>query len=144
MNPNSMHQLSQWRNEVLSKINVGAYFPIVVIGNKIDLKAENRAKQKETDINDKWSKEIQWCRMNSYSHFETSSKENVGIEEAISKMTSLAFRASIINEKEGHRSLLGKKIDLENLYTSETKGVLKIIWGFLAGDDTNCGISFSA
>lgn len=142
-----MHQLSQWRNEVLSKINVGVYFPIVVIGNKTDLKAENRPKQKETDIldiNDKWSKEIQWCRMNSYSHFETSSKENVGIEEAMLKMASLAFRASVINEKEGHHGLLGKKIDLENLYTSETKGVLKIVWDFLAGDDTNYGIRFSA
>lgn len=38
MNPSSIDQLAQWRDEAFSKIDVGVNFPIVVIGNKVDLR----------------------------------------------------------------------------------------------------------
>mmetsp|Transcript_13762 Transcript_13762/g.13308 ORF Transcript_13762/g.13308 Transcript_13762/m.13308 type:complete len:266 (+) Transcript_13762:145-942(+) len=38
MNPSTIEQLAQWRDEALSKIDAGVYFPIVVIGNKVDLR----------------------------------------------------------------------------------------------------------
>jgi GTPase SAR1 family protein len=159
MNPNSMQQLFQWRNEILSKINVGVYFPIVVIGNKTDLKVEYciKQKEKENDIHNSsypWSKIpsdidkkidsryeesekarlaiLQWCRNNSYSHFEASAKKNVGVKEAILAISVKALRASVINEKKGYYGPQGKKIDLENLYISETKGLIKKFWDFLA------------
>lgn len=40
MNPRSIQQLAQWRDEAVSKIDADVYFPIVVIGNKVDLRAE--------------------------------------------------------------------------------------------------------
>lgn len=40
MNPRSIQQLAQWRDEAVSKIDADVYFPIVVIGNKSDLRVE--------------------------------------------------------------------------------------------------------
>ena len=40
MNPRSIQQLAQWRDEAVSKIDADVYFPIVVIGNKVDLRVE--------------------------------------------------------------------------------------------------------
>jgi GTPase SAR1 family protein len=40
MNPRSIQQLAQWRDEAVSKIDADVYFPIVVIGNKLDLRVE--------------------------------------------------------------------------------------------------------
>jgi GTPase SAR1 family protein len=158
MNPNSMQQLFRWRNEILSKINVGVYFPIVVIGSKIDLKVDYCIKQKDKEndfhnISYAWSKIpsvldekinsryeesekarlaiLQWCRDNSYSHFDASAKTNIGVKEAILVISAKALRASVINEKKGCYGPQGKKIDLENLYTLETKGLLKKFWDFL-------------
>jgi small GTP-binding protein len=37
-NPRSIQQLAQWRDEAVSKIDADVYFPIVIIGNKLDLK----------------------------------------------------------------------------------------------------------
>lgn len=44
MNPRSIQQLAQWRDEAISKIDVNVSFPIVVIGNKVDLKEVNSHK----------------------------------------------------------------------------------------------------
>jgi len=37
-NRSSIRQLAQWRDEAVSKIDADVFFPIVVIGNKLDLK----------------------------------------------------------------------------------------------------------
>lgn len=40
MNPRSIQQLAQWRDEAVRKIDADVYFPIVVVGNKLDLRLE--------------------------------------------------------------------------------------------------------
>lgn len=40
MNPRSIQQLAQWRDEAVRKIDADVYFPIVVVGNKLDLRVE--------------------------------------------------------------------------------------------------------
>lgn len=155
MNSNSLQQLAQWRNDVLSKIDVGVYFPIIVIGNKIDLKAKKCLENKEIDlkdIDDTWPESVidhkelkikyeelekaglivlQWCRYNSYHHIETSAKEDIGVTVAMLAISALALRASVINKKEiGHNDSHGKKIDLEHLYVVEAKGVFEKYLGW--------------
>jgi translation initiation factor IF-2 len=125
MNPNSIQQLTQWRNEVLSKIDVGVYFPIVVIRNKIDLKDEYCFEHKEINYNGTWSeissiidqkseiryKEsekaglivLQWCRNNSYPHLETSAKKDVCISDSMLTVASLVLQASVLNKIWGTR-----------------------------------------
>uniref|UniRef100_A0A6B2LK82 Uncharacterized protein n=1 Tax=Arcella intermedia TaxID=1963864 RepID=A0A6B2LK82_9EUKA len=50
-------------------------FPLVVVGNKIDL-------QKECKFEEKVEK---WCESNGFSHFETSAKSKIGVDEMFFK-----------------------------------------------------------
>jgi small GTP-binding protein len=52
-----------------------ARFPLVVVGNKIDL-------QKECKFQEKVEK---WCISNGFSHFETSAKSKIGVDEMFFK-----------------------------------------------------------
>ena len=46
MNPRSIQQLAQWRDEAVSKIDADVYFPIVVVGNKLDLRVDKTSSNK--------------------------------------------------------------------------------------------------
>ena len=48
MNPRSIQQLAQWRDEAVSKIDADVYFPIVVIGNKVDLRPDKTSSTKQS------------------------------------------------------------------------------------------------
>lgn len=74
-NSKSFEQLSHWRDEALNRIEPDVYFPIVVVGNKMDLKSElNTIDQSEV---------LNWCRDNGYGHIETSAKDGVGVQAAM-------------------------------------------------------------
>eukprot|EP01036_Dinobryon_divergens_P051735 gene51735-69239_t len=66
-NEKSFEQLSNWRDEALSRLENDFYFPIVVVGNKIDLRNE--------DNNIDQSEVRNWCTDNGYGHIETSAKD---------------------------------------------------------------------
>ncbi|CAM9235951.1 unnamed protein product [Ectocarpus fasciculatus] len=83
-NSESYEQIMQWRDELMSRVNKDVYFPIVVVGNKVDLRTEeNRLDNQEEVIN--------WCRENAYGHIEASAKDDIGVEAAMQAIAALAL-----------------------------------------------------
>lgn len=80
----SLEQLKKWRDEVLTKSYIAGdndfKLPIVVVGNKADLKLDV-----DYDIIH------DFCRENYYGHIETSAKESYQVEAAVLAVTSLAL-----------------------------------------------------
>lgn len=123
-NANSIEQIAQWRDECLAHQETDSYFPLVVIGNKVDLreqtKPEDRVDQREI---------LTWCRDNSYGHIETSAKDGLGVEAAMMAITGLALEAKRVAErnaqssaKESGRST-STAVKLNTLYEPKKKGL---------------------
>lgn len=115
-NEKSFEQLSMWRDECLNhKGGREAYFPIVVIGNKIDIRDEM-----EQSLRVDQSPVIEWCRENSYGHIETSAKDGKGVEAAMMAIAGLSLEA--LNSPEGmaEREAIGreKKNTISDLNTA--------------------------
>jgi Ras-related protein Rab-7A len=72
-NEESTKQLTLWKDECTSHIEVEDYFPIVVVGNKVDI----REATDEADRVDQSPVSI-WCKENSLGHIETSAKDGFG------------------------------------------------------------------
>ncbi len=86
-NEKSIEQVEQWRDECLQRKETNFdFFPIVVIGNKIDIRD---ATPPEARIDQ--SGILQWCRDNSYGHIETSAKDGYGVEAAMMAIVGLAL-----------------------------------------------------
>jgi Ras-related protein Rab-7A len=85
-NEKSFEQLEMWRDECMSRQDRGEYFPIVVIGNKTDI----RDAMPECERPDQ-SDVLGWCRQNSYGHIETSAKDGQGVEAAMMAIVALAL-----------------------------------------------------
>jgi Ras-related protein Rab-7A len=82
-NEKSIEQLSQWRDELMNRIDITSNFPIVVVGNKTDLRNElNTVDQTEV---------LKWCRDNGYGHVETSAKDDFGVQAAVIAVAALAL-----------------------------------------------------
>ena len=60
-NEKSFEQLAMWRDEATSKLDSDCFFPMVVVGNKVDKRAE-------VNLNDRVDQTsvLEWCRENSY------------------------------------------------------------------------------
>lgn len=85
-NEKSIDQLAQWRDECISRQDPNIFFPIVVVGNKADL----RDQIPETERIDQ-SGVLAWCRENQYGHMESSAKDGVGVEASMLAITALAL-----------------------------------------------------
>lgn len=85
-NEKSIEQIEMWRDECLSRQDRGEFFPIVVIGNKTDL----RDALPENERLDQ-SSILQWCRENQYGHVETCAKDGHGVEAAMIAIVALAL-----------------------------------------------------
>mmetsp|Transcript_15608 Transcript_15608/g.15004 ORF Transcript_15608/g.15004 Transcript_15608/m.15004 type:complete len:261 (-) Transcript_15608:353-1135(-) len=89
--PKSFDNLETWQNEFLRQIGGDVTdFPFVVLGNKID--KEETGERRVTR-----ARAEQWCRTktagvvgNSISHYETSAKTAINIDDAFSKAATLA------------------------------------------------------
>jgi Ras-related protein Rab-7A len=119
-NASSIEQVAQWRDECLAHQEAGAYFPIVVIGNKVDIREQTKPEDRvdQRDI-------LTWCRDNSYGHIETSAKDGLGVEAAMIAITGLALenkRAANTSGKEPSRSQ-STAVKLTALYEPKKKGV---------------------
>ncbi len=79
----SLEQLSLWRNEVLSRIEAN-YLPIIVIGNKTDLRTDENAAYQAGILD--------WCKENYYGHIETSARDGTGVTAAMQAITILALQ----------------------------------------------------
>lgn len=86
-NEKSMEQVQMWRDECLARYEGEAFFPIVVIGNKVDIRDQ------QTDISARADQApiLSWCQENSYGHIETSAKDGNGVQAAIMAITALAL-----------------------------------------------------
>lgn len=116
VNEKSFEQLEMWRDECMTRQDRSAdFFPIVVIGNKTDLRDAMReeARPDQSDV-------ITWCRQNSYGHVETSAKDGQGVEAAMVAIVALAlenqrnyqaYLGSLPSEKTG-----GSRVDLDKKF----------------------------
>jgi small GTP-binding protein len=101
-NEKSIEQVAQWRDECLSRKETGeeVFFPIVVVGNKIDLRdvipQDERVDQ---------SGITQWCRENQYGHIETSAKDGHGVEAAMMAVVGLALESIRAGNIHGNRRM---------------------------------------
>lgn len=85
----SIEQISLWRDECVSRQPEGSeFFPIVVIGNKIDIREQTPEAQRVDLTNI-----LSWCRELGYGHIETSAKDGNGVEAAMLAITALALEA---------------------------------------------------
>jgi len=87
----SFENLETWQNEFLRQTDGDSSdFPFVVLGNKIDKEATGERRVSRTRAE-------QWCRTktsgvvgNSISHYETSAKTAINVEDAFVKAATLA------------------------------------------------------
>lgn len=114
-NEKSIDQIAQWRDECLEKQESNDYFPIVVIGNKIDIR-ENTPEHER--INQ--SGILQWCRDNSYGHIETSAKDGLGVEAAMIAVIGLALE-NLRNRKDKENSQK-ESLKLSEMYEPKKSG----------------------
>lgn len=84
-NEKSFEQVSHWRDEAISRLDPDTYFPIVVVGNKVDLRGK--------DCNFDQSAVRTWCSDNGYGHIETSAKDNTGVQAAMEAIAAQALDA---------------------------------------------------
>lgn len=114
-NAKSIEQICQWRDECANRGEAtSSFFPIVVIGNKVDLRdltdESNRVDQ--TQI-------LNWCRDNSYGHIETSAKDGLGVDAAMMAITALALESMRSTPKVVSNN---KNIKLNTLYEQKKSG----------------------
>lgn len=116
-NEKSIEQIAQWRDECLNHVDEDIDFPVVVVGNKVDLRdATNESERIDQSL------VKHWCADNSYGHIETSAKEGVGVEAAMGAIAALAVEVqkSPIAVKKRTASVVNKKIKLDQLYQKKS------------------------
>ena len=128
-NAQSIEQIVQWRDECLQHQENSNYFPIVVIGNKVDLRDQTRPENRIDQSNI-----LTWCRDQSYGHIETSAKDGLGVEAAMIAITGLALEAKRVAQrtaspdsstsKDGdNRGSISEPMRLSTLYEPKKKGL---------------------
>jgi Ras-related protein Rab-7A len=110
-NGNSIEQLSQWRDELQSRVDKDQYIPIVVIGNKIDLQNDSNKHIKE--------EVLEWCQSNGYGHVDTSAKDDTGIDVAMQVIAALAIEH---HHKFNNLSKSKEKIVISEMYSKKGQG----------------------
>jgi Ras-related protein Rab-7A len=120
-NGKSFEQVSLWCDEVMNKIEPGTYFPIVVVGNKVDLRDNNS--DNHADYVDQ-NAVVAWCQQHTYGHVETSVKDNLGVEAAMTTMAALALEAHRVNLRLGSdKPSKSGNIKLSDMYQEKSRGV---------------------
>jgi Ras-related protein Rab-7A len=124
-NEKSIEQVEQWRDEcLLRKDTPDDFFPIVVIGNKIDIR-DARPEYARIDQ----SNILTWCRDNSYGHIETSAKDGFGVEAAMMAIVGLALECqrSCRNATIANRTSVGNNRNSVHSSTNdENNGKIKL------------------
>jgi len=88
-NEASLEQLVQWRDEVINRVDSSVFFPIVVVGNKVDM-----MNPKDEKVAAYQKPILDWCKENTYGHIETSAKEGTGVQAAMQTVSLLALEAT--------------------------------------------------
>jgi GTPase SAR1 family protein len=104
-----------WRDECLSRKENDDFFPMVVVGNKIDLR-EGIPQSERVDQ----AQISQWCRDQGYGHIETSAKEGSGVEAAMMAVVGLALEAQRNSIRPS--TSVKDKIELKTMYEPKKNG----------------------
>mmetsp|Transcript_16140 Transcript_16140/g.16273 ORF Transcript_16140/g.16273 Transcript_16140/m.16273 type:complete len:221 (+) Transcript_16140:271-933(+) len=115
-NEKSFDQITHWRDEATNRIDQDAYFPIVVVGNKLDLQ--------DTDMIVDQIEVKEWCKDNGYGHTEVSAKEDIGIQVAMEAIAALALEAQKQNALEKRTNITKQpSIRIDELYSPSHSGL---------------------
>jgi Ras-related protein Rab-7A len=117
-NESSIEQVLQWREECISRLDNDTFFPIVVIGNKVDLRSPdpNAIAVNQGPI-------LSWCRENSYGHIETSAKDGNGVQAAILAITALALEYQRSPNRNSHSLSSQNTVALDKMYEKKSNDV---------------------
>ena len=88
----SFEIIDSWRTEFLTKLNPKdpETFPFVLLGNKSDLTEERKINNEDIK---------KYCEKNKgMPYFETSAKDNIGVEKAFKEIANLAFKRNSNND----------------------------------------------
>lgn len=86
----------------MSHVEEDGLFPIVVVGNKLDLREQNQQNQNQHESDTTTETEpdrtdpggvLRWCKDYMYGHIETSAKDGSGVEAAVGAVALLALEA---------------------------------------------------
>ncbi|XP_074165081.1 ras-related protein Rab-7b isoform X1 [Sminthopsis crassicaudata] len=81
-NRDSFHALDIWRGDILQKVvPMEQVFPMVVLGNKIDLDDREVSQEKALD----------WCKEKDIPYFEVSAKNDINVEQAFELLARQAL-----------------------------------------------------
>lgn len=109
-NEKSIEQVEQWCEECLQRKESHCdYFPIVVIGNKIDIREATPPEQRVDQ-----SGILQWCKDRSYGHIETSAKDGFGVEAAMMAIVGLALESQRGNRNNNSKGALYGQLGEDN------------------------------
>lgn len=128
-NDSSIEQLVNWKDEVFQRVDPAAFFPVVVIGNKVDLVPERAEEEVMPDRSFSIAKTFSslggdklnrntvraWCDEMNFGYIETSARDNRAVEAAFLTIAALALD----NQKETKKHNLvnnSSKVDLSQRY----------------------------
>ena len=104
-NDKSFEQLNLWRDEAISRLEPDTFFPIVVVGNKLDLCNDTNMCQLDVQ---------EWCNNNGYGHIEASAKDGIGVQAAIEAIAALAVDAQRQNSNKKPNKCTNPNIHIIN------------------------------
>uniref|UniRef100_A0A7S3K3U1 Uncharacterized protein n=1 Tax=Aureoumbra lagunensis TaxID=44058 RepID=A0A7S3K3U1_9STRA len=94
----SFEQIEMWRGELLQRVQGPPdEFPVVVVGNKIDIPSETRDSE--------FAAVQKWCRDLGIGICLTSAKDGTGVLAAMEAIAHLAYEAKQRRGKSSHSSL---------------------------------------
>lgn len=116
----SVEQLQQWREEIMSRISGEFDLPTVVIGNKSDLEGIVGSFQKEIDSVKSAASE--YCTQHGLGHVFASAKDGDGVQAAMMAISAKALDVRRLKlKKRGHDR---GSVDLNHLYKSDRRSCL--------------------
>ena len=116
-NEKSIEQIAQWRDECFQRSESSIFFPIVVIGNKTDIRDASHISERIDQ-----SHILSWCREHSYGHIETSAKDGFGVDAAMLAITALALESQRASPPPPRSQSTSQKVDLSKKYEPKKSG----------------------
>ena len=87
---NTFYDLNRWIDRIKEYKDI-SNFPIIIIGNKVDLKAKREVSKEESQ---------QFADSNYIPYFEVSAFKGEGVKEAFSALIQKVYESKLTNKKE--------------------------------------------
>ena len=87
---NTFYDLNRWIDRIKEYKDI-SNFPIIIIGNKVDLKAKREVSKEESQ---------QFADSNHIPYFEVSAFKGEGVKEAFSALIQKVYESKLTNKKE--------------------------------------------